>query len=108
MAMAYWRGSSTPLKKEESWTSMVGLRDRHERVEGTVFSDKAGKLFIEQSVDGQNWDVIETYEIKASEGKGFTEPLITAYWRIKFTNTSATESQTKFRISAFTAGWEST
>lgn len=104
--MAYFRGNSTALAKEGTWTSQVGLRERHDTVQGSVFADKAGKLFIEQSSDGTNWDVSTEYSVSANDGKGFTEPLIQPYWRIRYVNGS--EAQSAFRINASTqAGGDS-
>lgn len=105
--MAYWRGSTTPLEKEKEWVSQVGMRERHDTIDGSVFTDKSGTVFLEQSSDGQNWDVSASYEITASDGKGFVETLVLPYWRVRFKNTT-NENQGAFRISVSTqAGGDS-
>lgn len=106
--MAYWRGSETPLEKEKEWVSQVGMRERHDTLEGIVFSNLAGKVFIDQSGDGKNWDFTEEVAASAGVGKSFNVALVASYWRLRYKNTSTTENQTTFRISASTqAGGDS-
>lgn len=105
--MAYWRGSEAPLEKEKEWVSQVGMRERHDTLEGIVFADQAGKVFIDQSGDGKNWDFTEEVAVVASTGKSFNVALVASYWRLRFKNTAGT-NQTVFRISASTqAGGDS-
>lgn len=104
--MANFQGSTTALAKEATWTSQTRLRERHDTVQGSVFADKKGTLYIEQSPDGSHWDVSTSYEIEANDGKGFTETLVDPYWRIRYVN--GTEAQTTFRLAASTqAGGDS-
>lgn len=106
--MAYWRGSETPLAKETGeWISQVGMRERHDTLQGIAFADKAGKLFIEQSGDGKNWDLSEEVSVEASKTKTINTTLVAPYWRIRYKNT-ASEAQGSFRISVSTqAGGDS-
>ena len=105
--MANFRGSETALKKETEWTSQVGLRERHDTLQGIVFADKVGKIFIDQSGDGKNWDFSEEIVTVASTGKNFNVALVAPYWRIRYKNTT-NEDQVAFRISASTqAGGDS-
>lgn len=106
--MAYWRGSEVPLEKEKEWVSQVGMRERHDTLEGIVFANLAGTVFIDQSGDGKSWDFTESITTVANTGKSFNVALVAPYWRIRFKNTSTTENQTSFRISASTqAGGDS-
>jgi hypothetical protein len=109
--MAYWRGSESPLKKSSEegseWISQVGMRERHDTLEGIVYSDKVGKIFVDQSGDGKNWDFTEEIVTVASTGKSFNIALVAPFWRIRFKNTT-NEPQTTFRISVSTqAGGDS-
>lgn len=82
------------------------MRERHDSITGAVFSDKAGNLYLEQSADGQNWDVSTSYSITANDGKGFVENLVLPYWRVRFSN--GNQDQSVFRISVTTqAGGDS-
>lgn len=104
--MAYFVGSTAALDADNTWTSPTKLRERHDSVQGTVFADQGGSLYIEQSPDGTNWDVSAEYTIAASDGKGFSENLVAPFWRIRFVNGST--PQTTFRITATTqAGGDS-
>lgn len=105
--MAYWRGSETPIAKETDWVSQVGMRERHDTLAGIVFADKAGKVVVEQSGDGKNWDFLEEVAVEASKGKSFSVALVATYWRLRYKNTAASD-QTAFRISVSTqAGGDS-
>ncbi len=99
--MAYWRGSTDLLADGDSWTSGVGLTERHDTVAGTVYADKSGVLHIQQSADGTNWDIDTSYSVSASDGKGFSEALLAPFWRVVFDNDSG-DDQGVFRISAHT------
>lgn len=105
--MAYWRGSEVPLVKETEWVSQVGMRERHDTLQGIVFADQAGEVFVDQSGDGKNWDFTEKVSVEASKGKNFNVILVAPYWRLRFKNTAGS-NQTAFRISASTqAGGDS-
>lgn len=103
--MAYFVGSTEPLLESgaaddaDTWTSGTKLAERLDQVAGSVFADKAGTIYIEQSSDGTNWDISTSYTTTANDGEGFAENLLLPYWRIRFTNSAGT-AQTAFRISA--------
>jgi hypothetical protein len=65
---------------------------------GTVYTDQAGTLYVEQGPDGENWDTQKVIEVGAEEGQSFDEPCVAAYWRVRFVN-GETE-QGEFRIAA--------
>lgn len=98
--MAYWRGTTTPLEKNAEWVSQVAERGRYDYnvIDGSVYADKTGTIYIEQSGDGENWDVVTSYEIPEKEGKGFVETLVLSLWRIKYVNGGT--KQGAFRINA--------
>lgn len=111
--MAYFRGSSDALAKDATWISQVGLRDRHDTVTGTVYSDVAGTLHIEQSIDGTfdndgsgKVDFDTSVSVSAATGTTFSVALSAPYWRLRYLNGGT--KQTKFRIAATTqAGGDS-
>jgi hypothetical protein len=91
--------STTNLANNATFTSNAYNTDRTDKIAGTVFSDQAGTLYIEQSSDGTNWDVSTSYGITANDGKGFSEDLYAPYVRVRFTNTGGS-TQTAFRLFA--------
>mgnify|MGYP003349153355 CR=1 FL=1 len=88
----------------------------HDLVTGSVFSNEAGKISIEQSPDGVNWDIKNysysknsaydanniDHAVSSNAGTGFVEQIILPYWRVKFTATSGT-APTTFRLHARTS-----
>lgn len=104
-------GTETPLASSATFTGRTRMTNRDDRVVGTVFSDTAGTLFIEQSSDPRAgdpasaaaaaWDVQTEYPVVGNDGKGFSEELVAPYWRVRFTNSA--NPQTVFRLHARTA-----
>lgn len=88
--------TTTPLTSNASWTSATFASDTFTICEGSVFTDKAGVLFIEQSSDQNNWDISSDYTIPVNDGKGFTEDLILPYTRVRYINGGT--AQTVFRL----------
>lgn len=93
--MAYI-GNSTALPANGTWTSDVKLTDRADNISGAVFADQAGTVYIEQSGDGQNWDISTSYPVTATDGKGFSESLFLPYVRIRYVN--GPTAQGTFRV----------
>jgi len=112
--MAFWVGTDEPLEGDPGddsgtniYTSGTKLRDRHDTVAGSVYADQNGTIYVEQSPDGENWDISTSYNITAEDGKGFSEALLQPFWRLRFVNTS-NDDQEAFRLSANTqAGGDS-
>lgn len=94
--MAGFEANKTPLLANATYTSATLMSETYDTIVGSVESDKAGTLYIEQSQDGTNWDVSTSYSITAGNGKGFTEIVVAPYFRVKYTNGGA--NQTNFRI----------
>lgn len=64
-----------------------------------VFSDQASAtngLSIQQSSDGSNWDITDTYSIAAATGKTFSVQPAARFFRIVYTNGAT--PQTAFRL----------
>lgn len=103
--MAYL-GNTEPLDADGEYASDVLNTDRADYISGMVYSDQTGDIFIEQSGDGENWDISTTYTIGADDGKGFSEPLYGPFVRIRYVNGST--DQTAFRLFAkFTSSGDS-
>lgn len=88
--------TTTPLAGSAAWTSATFASDAFSICEGSVFTDKAGTLFIEQSNDDLNWDISSNYIIPVSDGKGFTEDLLLPFTRVRYVNGGT--PQTIFRL----------
>lgn len=89
--------SSQPLDADAEWSDTInpGLGDY---IVGSVISDQAGTIYIEQSADGTNWDISTSYDVGADDGKGFKEDALLPYARIRYVNGGT--DQGTFRLHA--------
>lgn len=100
--MARFTGTQTPPTTAAPFVSgplQAGLSDR---VTGTVFSDQAGSLVVEQAsypnpAGGYFWDVADTFAVAANTGVKFSVELIAPYYRIRYTPTT---NPTVFRLAS--------
>lgn len=95
--MARFNGTKTPLAGAGVATLEMQA-GREDYVVGMVFADQIGDIFIEQSMDGTNWDISTTYAVTANNGKGFKEDVFAPYVRIRYVNGAT--PQTAFRLTA--------
>lgn len=92
--------TETPLASGATWTSSSRVSNRDDSIVGSVFTDQAGTIYIEQSGDGGvTYDVQTSYTITASNGSGFKEDIVLPTWRVRFTNTAGSP-QTVIRLYA--------
>lgn len=103
--MAYI-GTTSLLNANQEYVSDVKVTDRADNISGSVFSDQAGTIFIEQSHDQQNWDISTSYTVDAADGKGFSEQLYAPYVRVRYLNGGT--NQGAFRLyTRFTSAGDS-
>jgi hypothetical protein len=106
-----YSGTTTPLAGAATFTGITRMTNRDDNVVGTVFSDQAGTLHVEQSNDPKAadpltsasaaWDIDTTTAVVASTGGTFTVALVAPYWRIRYVNGAT--PQTVIRLHAKTA-----
>ena len=75
--------STTALEAAATWTSKTDVEIHTTQVTGSVFTDQASTLYVDQSPDGTNWDVSDSYAVSASSGVGFTVEKVAAYTRVR-------------------------
>lgn len=79
-----------------SGASFVGAAKpdlQYTAVQFTVKSDQNMLISVDQSSDGTNWDVTDTFEFYTSEGgTGSTVQLVASYYRIRVVNIGASTS----------------
>lgn len=68
-----------------SGTLQAGLDDR---IAGVIFSDTAGTLHVEQSIDGNNWDLDDTIAVTGGQGARVSVELVAPYYRMRFVPTT--------------------
>lgn len=84
--------TTTPLGANEAWTSAVDSDARTGRIVGSVFADQPGTLYVEQSPDGANWDVVESFPVSANAGLGFSVEKVVPYARVRYVNGATAQS----------------
>lgn len=95
--MPRYASTTTPLAANGT-TTLFLQSGREDFVVGMVASDQAGNIFIEQSMDGTNYDESTTYAVAANDGKAFKEDVIAPFVRIRYVNGAT--PQTSFRLNA--------
>lgn len=61
-----------------------------------AFSNQAGTLYIDQSMDGSNWDFTENVSVSANVGTKLKSAIIARYARVRYVNGAT--AQTIFRL----------
>jgi len=92
--------TTSPLPPGGMWISAVDSDPTTERIVGTVYSDAEGVLYVEQSADGENWDVVTPFEVSPSllrNSFGFSVEKVAQYARIRYADMSDT-GQKIFRL----------
>jgi hypothetical protein len=88
--------TTTPLGASGSWTSDVDSSLNTGRIVGTVLADQSGTLYVEQSPDNTNWDVVDSFSVSAGSGIGFSVEKVAQYTRVRYVNGAT--AQTAFRL----------
>lgn len=88
--------TTTPLLAAGTFSSGAIITSRALNLTGTVFSDVAGTLYIDQGGDGIDWDYTTDYLVPAGVGTPINVDLLDQYWQVRYTNGSV--AQTVFRL----------
>ena len=90
--------TTTALAANASFTSSaVDRRYRtHRTVVAHAFADQAGTLYIEQSPNGTNWDLVENVALSANAGVALVTVVESRYIRFRYVNGAT--AQTIFRL----------
>ncbi len=88
--------TTSPLAANASWTSAVDDSPYTRFVCGYAYSDQAGTLYVEQSPDGVNWDLADSYSVSGGAAVRFSVEKLLPYARVRYVNGAA--AQTVFRL----------
>lgn len=72
----------------DAFTSNPVAVDRIDTIAGYVKTDQAATLYVEQTSDGSNWDVSDSFSVVANTTKTFSVNLFGTQVRIRVTNAS--------------------
>lgn len=89
--------STTALNAAATYTGTSVDVSQYASVVVAVKTDQAGTLYIEFSPDGTNWDSSLSFSVAASTNEVHRLTVTRKYFRVRFTNTSAS-NQTYFRL----------
>lgn len=92
--------SNLPLQKNETLTLGPIQTERAQFIAGSIFADQTGALQVQQSFDGEHWDISQEVTVEASKGQGFNIQVIAPYAQLVYKN--GTTNQTVFRLFART------
>ena len=59
-----------------------------DRLVGIFEADQAGNVTIEYSINGQDWDYIETIPVTAGVGVKISSEIVAPFVRVRFNNTA--------------------
>lgn len=65
-----------------------------------VFTDQNSTVYIDQSPNGTNWDITDSYTVSASTGYGRTHQAVSGYYRVRLTNNGASTT-TALRLTTY-------
>ena len=84
-AGATWTGTS------ESTLGVVGIQI-------SLKTDQQCTVYVDQSPDGENWDVVDEYSYYITKPFGITVQAVNSYFRVRVTNLNASIATTYFRF----------
>jgi hypothetical protein len=67
-----------------------------------VFADQAGNAFIDQSVDGQNWDINDTVAVVAGVGNRIRAVRVATFCRLRYVNGGVLQTAFRAKLSGST------
>jgi|SRR5579875_336060 len=93
--------TTSPLGANGTYTTSSAVpASGFRRLIGTVIGDQAGTLYVQQSPDGNNWDVQSVFNVAANAatgaGVGFSVEVVAPYARLYYQN--GPTAQTVFRL----------
>lgn len=93
--------STTPLNAGQTFTGVASGTLDWSTLTVSCKTGQDGSLFVDFSTDGTNWDSTLTFSVTANLNEVHRIVLSKSYFRIRFTNTSAS-NQTFFRLQSIT------
>lgn len=91
--------TTSVLGGSATYTGTLFSTGGNARITGTVFADVAGTLYIDQSSDGTNYDIITTVAVSAGVGTSFSIEVFSPNARVRYVNGATI--QTVFRLYSF-------
>lgn len=97
------RSTTTTLGGAGTYTSESFGLDGYQKIVGSCYANQPGTLYIEQSQDNTNWDLISSFPVNVDltgpRGAGFQIDVLAPYGRVRYVNLAV--AQTAFRLFAY-------
>jgi len=91
--------TTEPLAAGAEWSSAVDDSPYTRFICGSVYADQPGTLYVEQSPDGVNWDVVDSFSVPGGGGLRFSVEKVVARARVRYVN--GPSDQAAFRLYAY-------
>ena len=91
--------TSTPLPASATYTGSSVETTTYTKLVGIVYSDQDGTLYIEQSIDGTNWDYADSASVTGGNAQPVDYIVRAKYVRARYVNGST--DQTIFRLQIY-------
>jgi hypothetical protein len=96
----------TPLTADQVLVLGPMQTDRAQVVAGSVYSDQAGVLMVQQSFDGINWDIADTIDVTAATvSGGFMVNILAPTIQLTYTNGGANQGTFRLFARTYATGW---
>lgn len=92
------------LQANETVTLGPMQTDHAQNIAGSIFADQAGTLKIQQSFDGEHWDISQSITVVASTGQGFNIAIIAPNVRVFYENGSVNQTVMRLFVRTFVQG----
>jgi hypothetical protein len=92
--------TTVPLLASGTFDSGPIITSRALSFTGSVFSDQSGTLLIEQSGDGNNWDLTTTINVTGGTAAAINVTTLDQYWRVLYTNGGTNQSVFRLYVNA--------
>ena len=67
-------------------------------IQVALMTDQNCNLYVDQSTDGTNWDIVDSYKYYAGRNFGVTTQAVSSFVRVRVTNLNTATATTYFRL----------
>lgn len=93
-----------PLQASETKTFGPMQTDRAQNIVGSIFADQVGTLKVQQSFDGEHWDISQSFSVVASTGQGFNVAIIAPNVQLVYENGGVNQTVMRLFARTFVTG----
>ena len=91
--------TTTPLSAGGVYEGSIFDASIYKYVVGAVYSDQTGTAYVEQSIDGTNWRLKESFAVTAGNVTPISATVVWRYVRITYTNDTTDQTEFEYECS---------